>query len=163
MSSAKKGDKKSAKRNVNGSEVLTPKEEAFVVAVAAGKSLREAYCGAYNAEHMKQQTIDNKAQVVIKKPRVAAKLAELQGEVRKKAENQAVMSRVEVLHELTMVANGKGRYEAQTMDGKKYLQTANINQRLKALELLGKYYGVFTDRVDVDQTKPFEVNITVVD
>ena len=40
---------------------LTPKQEAFVQALIAGKSQREAYKEAYNAANMKDETIDVRA------------------------------------------------------------------------------------------------------
>lgn len=45
-------------------------------------------------------------------------------------------------------------------------QTANgieikMNDKVKALELLGKHLGMFKDKVEIDTDKPFEVNINV--
>ena len=36
------------------------------------------------------------------------------------------------------------------------------NDKVKALELLGKHFGMFKEQVDISQDKPFEVNINVV-
>ena len=35
------------------------------------------------------------------------------------------------------------------------------NDKVKALELLGKHLGMFKDKVEIEQNKPFEVNIKV--
>ncbi len=36
------------------------------------------------------------------------------------------------------------------------------NDKVKALELLGKHLGMFKEQVDISQDKPFEVNINIV-
>lgn len=143
---------------------MTAKEEAFARAVAEGRTLREAYRGAYDTSRMKDGTVDRKAQEVLHKPHVAAYVARLEEDIRASAEAECVMSAVEVLHELTEIASGRGRYPtAAPGSGELISVPANVGQRIKALELLGKHHKLFTDRCDIGTDKPFEVNITVLE
>ena len=73
---------------------------------------------------------------------------------------KSVMKREEILKKLTDIANGKPipvYYESiKDVDGKrskretKGLKTADTKEQLKALELLGKHYGLFTDKQDIN-------------
>ena len=60
---------------------MTAKEETFARAVAEGRTLRDAYRGAYDMSRMKEGTVDRKAQEVLHKPHVAAYVARLEDEV----------------------------------------------------------------------------------
>ena len=42
-----------------------------------------------------------------------------------------------------------------------YTKKIKIADKTKALDMLGKYFGMFKDKVEINQDKPFEVNITV--
>lgn len=143
---------------------MTVKEEAFARAVAEGKTLREAYRGAYNASRMKEETVDRKAQEVRCKPHVAAYVARLEDEIRASAEAECVMTAVEVLHELTNIAGGRCLYPSVSPGSGDIIHLPpNIAQRIKALELLGKHHKLFIERCDITNDKPFEVNITVLE
>lgn len=56
---------------------LTPKQEAFAVAVASGKSLSDAYRESYNTENMKPETINNNAYKLTQHNEIATRVAEL--------------------------------------------------------------------------------------
>ena len=63
---------------------MTPKQEAFAQAVAAGKNQADAYRHAYNAANSKPETIYSKASVVMADGKVTARVAELRAELSKK-------------------------------------------------------------------------------
>ena len=73
----------------------------------------------------------------------------------------------EVLRYLTSVMRGETLAEVVVVEGKgdgfsaaRTMEKApDEKERLKAAELLGKRYGVFTDKVDIDGTLP----VTIVD
>lgn len=62
---------------------LTPKQEKFVQGLQSGLTQREAYRKAYNAENMKDNTIDNSASLLLKNPKVTARYRELLKETSK--------------------------------------------------------------------------------
>ena len=52
---------------------------------------------------------------------------------------------------------GRGDDREYVGDTKK----VKLLDKTKALELLGKHLGMFTDKLELEQTKPFEVNISI--
>ena len=56
--------------------------------------------------------------------------------------------------EIVVEGTGKGRSEARAVE-----KTPSEKDRLKAAELLGKAYGLYTDRIGMDAD--MELNITV--
>ena len=64
-------------------ENLTPKQEKFIMALINGMSQRQAYKLAYNAENMKNHTIDRRACELFKKDNVQAKYKQLINEKQK--------------------------------------------------------------------------------
>ena len=107
---------------------ITAKQQAFINGVLEGKSQREAYKAAYNCKRMSDKTIDEEACRLMSAPKVAARYAELMD----KAASEAVATAQEVLESLTGIAMA-GENEKTT-------------DRLKALELLGKYHALFTEK-----------------
>ena len=78
---------------------LTPKQEAFAVAVAGGASKKDAYKVAYNALQMADATIYVRASELAKHPAVAARIAELTQFI----EDETIASRREILETVTRV------------------------------------------------------------
>lgn len=138
---------------------LTNKQEAFVQALIAGKSQREAYRTAYNATKMKDATVDVKASELMKDGKVTVRYAELQASVRVEAEKKAVASAIDVLEELTGVGMGSKEFPTYDMFGKEYQRKPSVNERIKALELLGKHHKLFTDQVKLSG----EMGVQIVD
>ncbi|HMM30357.1 MAG TPA: terminase small subunit, partial [Clostridia bacterium] len=83
---------------------LTTKQERFVQELIKGKSQREAYRLSYNAKNMSDATVDVKASELFKNGKVAVRYDELRGKVIKRAEEESVMSAVEVLKEIESIA-----------------------------------------------------------
>jgi len=42
-----------------------------------------------------------------------------------------------------------------------YTKKVKMADKTKALDMLGRYFGMFKEKVEVNQDKPFEVNITI--
>lgn len=83
---------------------LTQKQEAFVIGLMHGKSQREAYRAAYNADNMSDAVVDVKASELLKVGKVSVRYQELRGKVVQAAEEQAIMSAVEILKEIESIA-----------------------------------------------------------
>ena len=83
---------------------LTKKQEQFVLELIKGKSQREAYRAAYNADKMSDSVVDVKASELLKVGKVSVRYHELRGKVVQAAEEQAIMSAVEILKEIESIA-----------------------------------------------------------
>ena len=113
--------------------MLTSKQAHFADAVAHGAPQTAAFCKAYNAEGMKPSTIWSEASRLRRHPKVAARIDQLKAEAELSAAEKREGVREFVLHELTAMA----------------CEASTPSARLKALELLGKSVGLFSDRVEV--------------
>ena len=84
---------------------LTAKQEKFVQEIVKGKSQREAYRTAYpKSRNWKDSSVDCRASTLLKNAKVMQRLQELQGKVQAVAEQQSIMTAVEVLQELSKIA-----------------------------------------------------------
>jgi phage terminase small subunit len=138
---------------------LTPKQEKFVQGLFKGLSQREAYKQAYNAENMKDNTIDRHAYTLASDDKIKTRLKELQ----LKLEEQNIITVGWVLNNLKEVAERCMQAEAVTVrsgnqeveTGEYTFQAAGAN---KALELIGKHLGMFTDNIKLSGSvnNPFE-------
>lgn len=75
---------------------LTVKQEIFVQRLIEGDSQRHAYRFAYNAENMKDETVDNKASLLFAKGEIRKRYQELLDEHK----NKALYSREEAVNDL---------------------------------------------------------------
>lgn len=64
---------------------LTAKQEKFIQNIVSGMSHREAYKNVYNATNMKDETIDRKANELMKNGKITARYQELIKEFKDKA------------------------------------------------------------------------------
>ena len=125
--------------------MLTAKQEKYIQGLASGMSQREAYRTAYNAKGMKDSTVDEKASRLLAQDKVRARYDELMGKVREAGEKAAVATAVQVLEELTNIGMGTKRYPNVDMYGREHQNKPGLKDRLKALELLGKHWGIFSE------------------
>ena len=114
---------------------MTPKQQSFVRNVASGNSYAEAYRTAYNAEQMKPNSVRREAHRLMKNPNVTTMVDELKREADQKIIAQRVATREEVLTKIT-----------------EYMSTGEPRDavKLKAAEIMGKHYGLFTDKVEIN-------------
>jgi phage terminase small subunit len=127
-------------------ETMTEKQKRFCdeylidlnatqAAIRAGYSQKSAYCiGEEN----------------LRKPEVRAYIDEQLAKIH----NEKTADAAEVMEYLTAVMRGEHTEEVLCLDGDGTQRIANIDvpakERLKAAELLGKRYGMFTDKVDTN-------------
>ncbi len=139
-------------------EKLTEKQEAFCQAIAAGHSQSDAYRMAYNVKKMKEANIHSKASVLAAKVKVRARIDELKASVLASATEGTIATAEAVLQEMTCIAMGTKKYKGYTKGGDVYVKEPVVTERLRALENLGKYHGVFTDgKKTEDDGKPHGV------
>lgn len=96
------GNKKITKRKgpVPGSIRMTPKREKFCQNIVKCMSQRAAYKDAFNPPNMKDYVIDREASALCRNPVVAARIKEIQEEIRK--DNQVTVEKV--IEELANIA-----------------------------------------------------------
>ncbi len=128
---------------------LTPKQERFIQNIVAGMSQRQAYKEAYNAENMKDETIDNEAYRLFKSPDITTRYNELMEEL----QDKAIMTAKERMQWLTEVVKGIQKEESKYFsDGEciVYEKTADLNTKIKALDTLNKMSGEYTTKIEGD-------------
>lgn len=123
---------------------LTPAQLKFAQGVIAGQTLRQAYKDAYPGDNTNDQAISASAWRLSKRPKVAAMLEEAWGQTVEVLADDLAATRRWVMRQL--VAHSR--------------EDKQEGSRLKALELLGKASGVFTqatvsapEAVTADQLK----------
>lgn len=113
---------------------LTVKQEKFCQHYAAHGNASEAYRHAYNTENMQSKSVNEKACVLLKEVKVAARVAELAEGYAEKAELTA-----------EFVLKGLQEVYARCMEDGEAFNAAGAN---KSLELLGKHLKLFTEKVE---------------
>ena len=115
---------------------LTGKQEAFAKLVAGGAVLSDAYRECYSADSMKDSTVWSEACRLAQNPKVSARIRSIQAD-NEQSQRMRLLRREEwVLKSL--------QEEAVSAD--------NASSRIRALELVGKTVGMFTDRVEQTDT-----------
>jgi len=135
MTDKDKGKGKPYLKVVRDTDRLTAKQESFAQKVAAGSILSDAYRESYAAENMADKTVWSEACRLAQNPKVATRIKAIQADMEADHRTRTARREEYVLKRLQEEAEG-----AET-DG----------ARVRALELLGKTVGIFTDRVEVEQ------------
>ena len=120
---------------VRDTDRLTAKQESFAQKVAAGSILSDAYRESYSAENMADKTVWSEACRLAQNPKVATRIKAIQADMEADHRTRAARREEYVLKRLQEEAE-----QAET-DG----------SRVRALELLGKTVGLFTDKVEIEQ------------
>lgn len=123
--------------------MLTVKQEKFVQNILNGMTQRQAYKDAYNAENMKDETIDSEACILFKDQKVAERYQELLKEMEKVAVMSALEKR-KLLKE--MILNDKN----------------SMGDRLKALDIDNKMSGEYIENLKVESDNTLDVTVKVV-
>lgn len=111
--------------------MLTPKQERFIQNIVSGMSQRQAYKDAYNAENMKDETIDNEAYKLFKSPDISTRYQELIN----KLEEETLMTATEKRRMLKEMA----------------LDTNNsVTDRIKAIDTDNKMTGEYVTKIEGD-------------
>ena len=135
MTQKDKGKGKPYLKVVRDTDRLTAKQESFAQKVAAGSILSDAYRESYAAENMADKTVWSEACRLAQNPKVATRIKAIQDENEQSRRVIALRREEYVLKRLQEEAE-----QAET-DG----------SRVRALELLGKTVGLFTDKVEIEQ------------
>jgi len=126
------------KRTVNGrikgtkTRRITSKMRSFASLVAQGKSGREAYRTAYQVQEGREHTVISGASRLMRDARVAALCGEVWERVAENIIDDNVAARRFVMEKLKFHADGDKRDA----------------DKLKALEMMGRAIGMFTDKVE---------------
>ena len=112
---------------------MTPKQHQFAREVVLGKSQADAYRATYNTLKMNDNSIRREASRLMDNPNVATTVVELQ----QKADAAVVQERIATREEVL-----------QTLTGYMHSGEPRDSIRLRAAELMGKHYGLFTDRIE---------------
>jgi len=126
------------KRTVNGrirgtpTRRITAKMRSFASLVAQGKSSREAYRTAYSVEDGKEHRVIQGASRLMRDARVAALCGDVWERVSQNIVDDNIAARRFVMEQFKHHADNDKRDA----------------DKLKALELMGKAIGMFTDRVE---------------
>lgn len=134
---------------------LTIKQKKFVEEyIISGNATEAALKAGYSKKT--SYSIGNEN---LKKPEIIAALREKEEELRSKK----IASQEEVLEYLTSILRGEQEEKTLIGTGKGTQRITNIEvsakDRIKAAELLGKRYGTWTDKIDIEG----DVNIVLED
>lgn len=133
-----------------GTLSLTPKQEMFINKLIEGYSQREAYKLSYNAENMKDNTIDRKAYELFNKDYMRARYEELKEELKERS-----FYTVEKANEDLEWLKVKAREDIE----RKGLRQANANAYLGATKQQIELNGITIKEAkqDINNTFKFEL------
>ena len=118
---------------------LTTKQEIFVQRLIEGNSQREAYKFAYNAENMKDETIDKRASELFSKGEIKGRYEELLNEHKEKS----LYTREEAVNDLIWIKE-KAREDIEYRG----LKQANGGHFLKSVNELCLLEGLYPGKED---------------
>lgn len=122
--------------------MLTPKQEKFCHAIVDGKTQVDAYKEAYNTKNMADNSIYVEASKLMDNPKIAQRIAEL----RERIDNKLVMSATKRAEKLT-----------------EFINNDDPSIAMKAIDILNKMTGEYTQKVEASVAQEIEVNITLDD
>ena len=119
---------------------------------------QQAFIDAYIGEAMMNAT-EAARLAGYKQPNVqgAQNLVKLSAHIQKATEekrNRAIMKQDEILQLFSSIARGEEKEKVMSASGKVEELPVSVKDRIKAAELLGKAYAMFTDKRDVQISLP---------
>ena len=111
--------------------MLTPKQEKFIQNIVKGMSQRQAYKDAYNAENMKDETIDSEASILFNDQKISERYKELIQQL----EDETLMTAIEKRRMLREMAVNKEN---------------SVTDRIKAIDTDNKMTGEYVTKVEGD-------------
>lgn len=118
--------------NVHEGDMLTRKQEIFACAIADGADQAAAYRASYEAARMSAPAVWTEASQLVRHPEVARRIGELKAEAEQVRQTMLVGREEAILAQLEKEALG----------------AKSDSARIRAIELLGKHLGLFTDRLE---------------
>lgn len=143
-------EKTKSSRTVNGKikgvhkdvvKRMTPKMKIFCSLIAQGKAPKDAYRMSYNSRTNNDATILTEVNKLMKDPRISLFLESVWETVKENIIDDTLATRRKVMSDLFKHADN---------------EKAQLSNRLKSLELIGRAIGMFTDKVE---SKVEEVNV----
>ena len=123
--------------------MLTAKQEAFANNIVEGMNQADAYRSAYNANNMSDNAVYREASLLVSNPKVAQRISELRDELSK----PTIMSAQRRLEWLTELINSE----------------EDINAKLKAIDIMNKMSGEYTQKIEADVKNEVTINVELVD
>lgn len=134
---------------------LTPKQQTFVDEYIISGNATQSYLKAgYKVSESVAATNANR---LLRNAKVKAELERRTNEIRA----GKVMTMQQVMERLTKMANGEIKEEQVTNKGEVVLIKTKNSDQIRALELIGKRYGAWTDKKEV--TGVMDINVGVGD
>ena len=115
---------------------LTEKQEAFCQAVFDGQSFSDAYRSSYDCSNSKPASVNRQSHEMMLNLKITSRISELQRGREEQQRMQALSRSEKVIKKLEQIG----------LDDDDVGSTAQI----RALELLGKTIGMFTDRIETE-------------
>lgn len=123
--------------------MLTEKQEKFVRSLVEGMTQADAYRSAYSTKNMSDKTVWEAASRLVNDSKVSARLSELRGQLTQ----ATIMTAQKRLEWLTEVINGE----------------EDINAKLKAIDIMNKMQGEYTQKIEANVTNEVTISIDLVD
>lgn len=124
--------------------MLTAKQEAFVQNIIQGMSQADAYRSAYSTKRMSDNAVYREASLLVASPKIAQRLQEL----RDKLATPKIMTAQQRLEWLTGVINN---------------DEEGTSEKLKAIDIMNKMQGEYTQKIEANVTNAVNINIELVD
>jgi len=111
---------------------LTSNQEKFVQALLKGKTQRQAYYEAYPKSRLwNENRVDNNASVLYRNAKVLARISELRAKIIEKQDKKLIFDAKQLMEFWTSILSS---------------EEYNLQNRIKASELLAKAQGVFVEK-----------------
>lgn len=125
------------------SNELTPKQEAFCIAVASGKSLSQAYRECYNAKG-KMETLNRSAFELYHSPKITTRIDELREEKVKELKYTARESweKLQLIQEIALS-------KLKKLQNGEEVQDPDLTSAIRAEELKGKLAQLYIEKKEV--------------
>jgi phage terminase small subunit len=133
---------------------LTVKQRKFIEEYVVSGNATQAYFKAgYKASS--NSIASSEGFKLLKKPSIKKAIEEKMKEL----QSEKIASQTEILELLTKGVRGELTEEVFLMNGTKETKQISGKERVKCMELLGKKYGIFTDKVEHSG----EIGVQIVD
>ncbi len=130
---------------------LTPKQKAFADEyIKSGNATQAALKAGYSPKTAYSIGNEN-----LKKPEISNYI----NERLKQIENEKIMDMKEVMQRLSAIARAESEEEVVTNQGEVLLVKTKTSDQIRAMELIGKRYGAWTDKKEVSGDLNINVGI----
>ena len=133
---------------------LTQKQQRFVDEYIISGNATQSYKKAgYSAK--KDTIAASEDSKLLRNPKVQAELERRNAEI----QSQKTMDMKEVMERLAAMARGETTEETVTNKGEVFETATKNSDKLKALELIGKRFGAWTDKKEINGSLDIEIGV----